>query len=242
MPGQRIKLEICTGSIHSALAAAKAGANRIELCDNLSEGGTTPSAGMISVVLDRVDIPVFPIIRPRGGDFTYSKEEFEAMKADIHLCRDLGCRGVVFGILDHAGNIDIDRCRQLIEIAHPMQLTFHRAFDRCPDKERSLEEIISLGFDRLLSSGGADSAPEAIPQLRSLVKQSAGRVIVMPGAGITSSNIREMAEQTGAQEFHSTAKFGARLEIRAGQDPGRFFETDPDEVEAIKSILSTVRK
>jgi copper homeostasis protein len=199
-------LEICVGSIASALAAQSGGADRIELCDNLSEGGTTPSFGMIKTCRSLLNIPVFPIIRPRGGDFVYSEQEFEVMKQDVLSCLELGCEGLVFGILRLDGSIDTKRCSELASLAGPMQLTFHRAFDRCTDREKGLEEIISMGFHRVLTAGGMDNAEDAIPELKRLVKQAKNRISIMPGSGINSQNLLKIAAGTSAVEFHTTAK------------------------------------
>jgi len=200
------ELEICVNSIQSALAAQKGGATRIELCDNMAEGGTTPSAGMVSLCKKMLNIPVFPIIRPRGGDFLYSDEEYEVMKQDILFCRQTGCEGVVIGILEPDGAIDTVRCAELIALARPMQVTFHRAFDRCNDLEKGLEAIISLGCERLLTSGGEITAAESVEQLAHLVTQANGRISIMPGSGVNENNISLLALKTGAMQFHSTAK------------------------------------
>jgi copper homeostasis protein len=200
------ELEICVNSIHSALAAQLGGASRIELCDNMAEGGTTPSAGMIGLCKRLLHIPVFPIIRPRGGDFLYSDEEYNVMKQDILFCRQSGCEGVVIGILMPNGDIDTERCAELIALARPMQVTFHRAFDRCKDLDKGLEDIISLGCERILTSGGEVAVLEAVDKLGDLVSQASGRISIMPGSGVNENNISLLAIQTGAVQFHSTAK------------------------------------
>jgi copper homeostasis protein len=200
------ELEICVNSIQSALAAQQGGATRIELCDNMAEGGTTPSAGMISLCKKMLNIPVFPIIRPRGGDFLYSDVEYEVMKQDVVFCRKSGCEGVVLGILKPDGAIDTARCAELIALARPMQVTFHRAFDRCNDLDKGLQAIISLGCERLLTSGGELTAPEGVEQLARLVSQASGRINIMPGSGVNEHNIAILALKTGAGQFHSTAK------------------------------------
>ena len=200
------ELEICVNSILSAMAAQQGGATRIELCDNMAEGGTTPSAGMISFCKKVLNIPVFPIIRPRGGDFLYTDEEYEVMKQDILFCRQAGCEGVVIGILKPDGDIDTERCAELVALARPMQVTFHRAFDRCNDLNKGLEAIISLGCERVLTSGGEMTAPEAADQLALLVSQASGRISIMPGSGVNEDNIGQLALKTGAVQFHSTAK------------------------------------
>lgn len=199
-------LEICANSIHSALAAQSAGAQRVELCENLGEGGTTPSFGTISLTRKRLNIDLYVLIRPRAGDFLYSDEEFEVMKTDIENCKKLNCDGVVIGILTKDGEIDVKRNQELVNLAKPMSVTFHRAFDRCKDPLNALEEVIQLGCDRILTSGLKNSAADATSLLKELVNQARGRIIIMPGAGVNSSNIKSLSEKTGAREFHSSAK------------------------------------
>ncbi|RXF69717.1 copper homeostasis protein CutC [Arcticibacter tournemirensis] len=234
------KLEICANSIESALAAQSGGADRIELCDNMSEGGTTPSYGTIKRCKDLLGIPVFPIIRPRGGDFVYTEEEFEVMKADVQMSKDLGCEGVVLGILTRDGNIDVDRCSELITLARPMQVTFHRAFDCCIDMKKGLEDIISLGCERVLTSGGAAHAYDGVDVIKDLVEQAHGRVIVMAGSGLDASNIRKMMGQSRVREFHSTAKsivqFQGIFNNNAGISPS-FYQTDQRCVQILKSLM-----
>jgi len=199
-------LEICAGSIQSALAAQAGGAHRIELCQNLEQGGTTPSFGLLQEVLRRLTIPVFVLIRPRPGGFCYDAAEQAIMVADVAQCRALGCAGVVIGALDEAGRVDAACCRALIEAAGPLQLTFHRAFDACPDQPAALEEIVRLGCHRVLTSGGQASAPAGEVQLAALVRQAAGRLRIMPGAGITPATLGPLRQATGATEFHASAK------------------------------------
>ncbi|SKB74461.1 copper homeostasis protein CutC [Daejeonella lutea] len=233
-------LEICAGSLLSALNAQQGGADRVELCDNLYEGGTTPSYGMIKTCISLLDIPFFPIIRPRGGDFVYSDAEFDVMKEDILTCSLLGCEGVVFGILRQDGTIDSERCAELAAISGSMQLTFHRAFDRCIDRENGLESIIDMGFHRVLTSGGADQAEGAIPELGRLVKQAGSRISIMPGSGITHHNLLTMADMTGAFEFHSTAKKKIDLENKTppkNLDTQYPYETDVSIVAKMRAIL-----
>lgn len=232
-------LEICAGSLSSALAGARGGANRIELCDSLSEGGTTPSWGMIKVCTSLLSIPVFPIIRPRGGDFIYSDEEFEVMKQDLICCAEMGCPGAVLGILKSDGSVDTGRCRELLKLAGAMELTFHRAFDRCNDFQKGLETIIDLGFKRVLSSGGKSNAEEAIPVLAQLVRQAGNRITVMPGAGITTSNLLKIVEGTGANEFHSTAKSKISQGSAMIGEPQFLYETDIKNVQEMREILNS---
>lgn len=242
------ELEICANSIRSALAAQQGGATRIELCDNMAEGGTTPSAGMVSLCKKLLNIPVFPIIRPRGGDFLYTDEEFEVMKADILACKNLGCEGVVIGILKTDGSIDTEGCAELVALARPMQVTFHRAFDRCNNLKKGLEDIISLGCERVLTSGGEISAADAIPILTKLVKQAAGRINIMIGSGVNEENISALAKQTGAKQFHSTAKITAGSGMayygngNLAQQDGHFpiMETSSENVKKMKQALQAI--
>lgn len=199
-------MEVCANSVQSALAAQQGGAIRVELCDNLAEGGTTPGYGQIALTRELLSIAVCPIIRPRGGDFLYSDLDFSIMKKDIEMCKILKCDGVVTGILDANGYIDKVRCTELIELAWPMPVAFHRAFDMCNDLQQGLEDLIELGFERVLTSGGEASALVGAKAIKALVSQAAGRISVMPGAGIRASNVKEIIRLTGATEFHATAK------------------------------------
>jgi copper homeostasis protein len=197
-------LEVCANSLASAMAAQKGGAVRVELCENLADGGTTPSYGQIALTRKMLNIEVFPIIRPRGGDFLYTDLEFEIMKADVRACKALGCDGVVFGILNPDGTIDAERCRVLIKAAGPMRVSFHRAFDMSRNLPEALETLVELGFERVLSSGGSSNALEGAAVLASLIKQASGRIEVMPGAGINPGNVSLLLEETGAQVVHAS--------------------------------------
>ncbi|GGE64030.1 copper homeostasis protein [Pedobacter psychrotolerans] len=199
-------LEVCANSYTSAVAAQLGGAKRVEFCDNLAEGGTTPSYGQIKLAKQNLNIAIWPIIRPRGGDFLYSELEFNLMKEDVKICKSLNCEGVVIGILKEDGSVDITRCQELIELAKPMKVAFHRAFDMCNDMEKALEDLIGMGIVRVLSSGGASSAYLGINQLAKLIKQANGRITIMPGAGINAGNIKELYLKTGATDFHASAK------------------------------------
>ncbi|MDB4303802.1 copper homeostasis protein CutC, partial [Desulfosarcina sp.] len=195
-------VEICAANIQSAIAAQEGGAKRIELCDNLYEGGTTPSYASIKLVLEKLDIPINVMIRPRGSDFCYDDLEFEMMKEDVLLCKQMGVNGVVFGILLPDGNVDMIRTKELVELARPLSVTFHRAFDVTPDPIKALEDIISCGFDRLLTAGQQNKAPDGVELIAELVKQSNERIVVMPGSGLDENNIQEFRKDTGANEFH----------------------------------------
>lgn len=199
-------LEIAVFNIQSALTAANAGADRLELCENPFDGGTTPSYGTLKTVREKINIPVFPIIRPRGGDFLYDDEEFEVIKKDILLCKELGFEGLVTGILSTDGSIDIKRTAQLVELAYPLEVTFHRAFDRAKDPLQSLEDIIKCGCQRILTSGQVPNAFDGKALIKKLADQANERIIIMPGSGVRSNNIAELARYTGTTELHSSAR------------------------------------
>ncbi len=230
-------LEICANSIQSALNAQAGGADRIELCDNMHEGGTTPSYGMIRGCVERLSIDVFPIIRPRGGDFVYTDEEFEVMKADVIMARELGCQGVVFGILKSDGTVDLKRNKELLSLARPMSVTFHRAIDCSADMEEALEMIISMGFDRVLSSGGAVTAVEGLSRLQALVRQAAGRIRIMPGSGITPKNLSGFLQELEVTEFHSTAKHEVGESSAATVIPYLRSESSEEIVRELRTLL-----
>lgn len=199
-------LEICIDSIASARAAAEGGADRVELCANLPEGGTTPSAGMIHAVRRAFPGRLMVIIRPRGYDFLYSDGETEAMHHDIRTARDLGVDGVVIGCLTREGRVDTARCRSLIESAGELDLTFHRAFDMSRNLEEALEDIHALGIRRVLTSGGQPDVPTGLDRIQSLVKRSANRVSLMPGGGVTEANLEDIVRSTGVREIHLSAR------------------------------------
>jgi copper homeostasis protein len=200
------RLEIAANSLASALAAQQGGASRIELCSALELGGLTPSPGQIARVRDSLSIAVHVLVRPRAGDFAYAEEEHATMLADIAHCAAAGCDGVVVGALTADGEVDAARCRELVAAAGRLDLTFHRAIDVCRDPAAALEAVIGLGFKRVLSSGGAASAIDGSAPLRRLIEQAAGRIAIMPGAGIAADNIAALAAATGAREFHASAK------------------------------------
>ncbi|RFS24842.1 copper homeostasis protein CutC [Chitinophaga silvatica] len=199
-------LEICAGSVASCLAAQNGGANRIELCDNLLEGGTTPSYGTIALAREKTQIALYPIIRPRGGDFLYSDLEFETMIKDIELCKQLGCNGVVAGILTADGRVDKVRCKVLTTVAAPLKVTFHRAFDMTDNPFEALEDIIALGFERILTSGGRNTALEGATLLKDLLIRANDRIAIMAGSGVRSGNIEQLIKSTGITEYHTSAK------------------------------------
>ncbi len=200
------KLEVIGFTIESCIAAQSAGAHRIELCDNPGEGGTTPSYGFIKAAREKLHIQLYPIIRPRGGDFFYSEEDFEIMKTDVKVCKELGCDGVVIGILNTDGTIDKNKCSQLVQLAYPMGVTFHRAFDRVADATQALEDVIEIGCERILTSGLLPNALDGATVIAQLIKQANERIIIMPGSGVRADNIAAIAQKTGATEFHSSAR------------------------------------
>ena len=198
-------LEVCCGDLQSVRAAKEGGAQRVELCRALDVDGLTPSQAMMEEAIG-TGIPVQVLIRPREGDFVYNKEEVEEMLRDIRLAKRLGANGVVIGALKQDGSIDEDIIRRLVGEAEGMSITFHRAFDVCREPLKALERIISLGCHRLLTSGQATTAEQGIPLIKKLVEQSAGRLIIMPGAGVNPQNARRILSETGASEIHGSLR------------------------------------
>jgi len=199
-------LEVCIDSVESAIAAERGGARRVELCSDLLEGGITPGAGMIASVRRHIGIDLYVMIRPRGGDFFYTDLEFDVMRTEIEHACNLGADGIVLGLLDQQGRVDVARSRQLIEFARPLPVTFHRAIDMTPDLSVALEDVIATGATRILTSGGAPNVQRGITEIARMVEAASGRVAIMPGGGITPENIASIAQTTGATEFHSSAR------------------------------------
>jgi copper homeostasis protein len=199
---KNILLEISVASVEAAAAAERGGADRIELCSDLSVGGLTPDLALIRAVRQQIQIPIFVMIRPRGGDFVYSPAEFAKMKKSIES-RDAGASGLVFGILKPDHTVDIARTRELVELAQPLPVTFHRAFDACPNLSQAFEDVVRSGASRILASGGAATAPEGAAKIKALVAAAGERITIVPGAGINAGNILQLAEATRAHEFHS---------------------------------------
>jgi len=197
-----IVVEVCVDSVASATSAARGGARRVELCSSLIEGGITPSAGLIETTRAAVSLDLYVMIRPRGGDFLYDQDEFEAMRRDIATAKRLGANGVVLGILDVNGRIDVARTGELIADARPLSVTFHRAFDMTADMFRSLDDLCEAGADRVLTSGGEATSLQGQKTISQLIRQAMGRIIVMPGSGIKPENARSLVDQTGAKEIH----------------------------------------
>jgi copper homeostasis protein len=201
------KLEICANSVQSVINAEIAGADRVELCDNLWEGGTTPSAASVKLAKEKTSIEVFILVRPRGGDFVYSDIEFEVIKEDIRMAIELGADGIVSGVLLEDGSVDIKRTKALVELSKPLPFTFHRAFDLTTDAFQALEDIIDCGGQRILTSGQKNSAIEGKLLLEKLNQQAKGRIIILAGGGINKNNIRDLMT-TGGTEFHMSGKVG----------------------------------
>jgi len=195
-------LEVCVNSAISAIEARKGGADRVELCENMHDGGTTPSTGTIRFTRKAIDIGLFVMIRPRGGDFLYSEAEFEIMKEDIRVAKKLGVDGMVFGILLPDGRIDKERMKVLADLSRPMSVTCHRAFDMTEDPFLALDELIGIGIDRILTSGQKTSAAEGTGLIKELIEKSSGRIIIMPGGGVKEYNINRLIRETGAKEIH----------------------------------------
>jgi copper homeostasis protein len=204
-----MKFEVCVDSVFSALAAQQGGADRVEVCANLVEGGTTPSIGLLRTLRKKLHIPMHAIIRPRGGDFLYSDVEFEVMREDVTALKAAGCDGVVFGILTEEGDIDSDRIGRIIESAGPMSVTFHRAFDMVRRPESALETLIDLGIDRVLTSGLKPDALDGAETIKALVIQAADRITIIAGAGINAGNLVKLIARTGVKEVH----FSARMKV-----------------------------
>lgn len=219
---EQIKLEVCCGDMQSVLAAKEGGADRIELCQALEVDGLTPSAEMMAEAIG-LGIPVQVLIRPREGDFVYDEAEVETMLKEIRLAKRLGANGVVIGALKSDGSIDEETIRRLVSEATGLSITFHRAFDVCSQPAEALEQIVSLGCHRLLTSGQALSAEQGIPLIKKLVEQSNGRLIIMPGAGVNQENARRIISETGAHEIHGSLR--------------RNGSTDSELVRAVKNSL-----
>lgn len=238
-----MKLEVIAFNIESCVVAQAAGAHRIELCDNRSEGGTTPSLGMIIAARKILSIDLFPIIRPRGGDFFYNDDEFEIMRTDVEACKKAGCDGVVFGMLTQDAMPDEKRCRQLVQLAYPMETTFHRAFDRTSDQSEALEKIIECGFTRILTSGGMPDVMTGKEHLQKIIQQADDRIIIMPGSGVRAENIQLIKEATGAKEFHSSAVKPTETKMKTlNADMNETLSSVISDEEAIKAMLSALHK
>ena len=234
-------MEVCAFNIQSAIIAEKAGAARVELCDNPVEGGTTPSYGTIRQTREKISISLYPIIRPRSGNYFYDDNEMAIIKHDIMMCKELGCDGISIGVQKLNGQIDIDKFKLIVVWAYPRGVTCNRAFDVTPDPYAALENLIECGCERVLTSGQKTAAPEAGVLLHKLVKQAGDRIIVMPGAGIKSSNIEKLITESGAKEYHGSARKIIEnpmlFENLLVNDFGNVYETDEHELRKILSFM-----
>ena len=220
-------LEVCAYNVHTCMIAEKLGAGRIELCSNPKEGGITPGFGTLEYVIENGTLPVYVMIRPRGGNFVYDEHELAIMEKDIKLCKILGFKGVVLGILTPHNRIDINATQKLVEYAYPMGVTFHKAFDRTTDASQALEDVIQTGCERILTSGLQPDALQGADTLRQLINQAAGRITIMPGGGVRSTNAREILNLTGASELHSSALIPGDTD----------FISDPTELQALLAAM-----
>lgn len=245
-------VEIVVYNIESAMKAQEGGADRIELCENPGEGGTTPSYGTIELVRQNLTIDVFVMIRPRGGDFHYSSYEFHAMKRDISQCQKLSVDGLVFGILTPEGRIDVKRCKELIDKARPLKVTCHRAFDMTRDPFEALEDCIEAGFDRILTAGQQAQASKGAALIGELIKKANGRINIMPGSGVNEDTVGDIVSKSGATEIHfsATAFRESAMQFRnqqiagMGSDEGSEFKlrtVDPARVRTIRSIAEKAK-
>ena len=237
----RGKLEVIGFTLEGCITAQKAGAHRIELCDSPADGGTTASYGFIKAAREKLVIDLYPIIRPRGGDFLYNDDELEIMKTDVKLCKDLGCDGIVIGMLTKDGKVDKKRCSVLVDYAYPLGVTFHRAFDRTVDAFEALEDIIEIGSERILTSGQKPNALEGATLIKLLIEKADDRIIIMPGSGVNSENIMQIGEITGAVEFHSSARIKVKSKMEYNNpslnENLESFVVDEDEIKRMLSLL-----
>lgn len=233
-------LEIAVFNMSSALLAAEAGADRLELCENPEEGGTTPSFAALQIAMEKISIPVFPIIRPRGGDFLYDDTEVEMIKRDLLLCKQMGFQGAVIGLLKKDGSIDTDQTSRLVEWSYPMEITFHRAFDRAKDPIRSLTDIIQSGCSRLLTSGQRPNVGDGLDLVQTLVQKGGEDIIIMPGSGVRTE-LMDALLKTGATEFHSSARKrqGSAMDFEVPQMAESLdtLSVDTIEIKQMKALL-----
>jgi copper homeostasis protein len=240
VPDTPVLIEACVDSVPSALAAEAGGAGRVELCDNMIEGGTTPSAGTIAEAKARLRIPVFVMIRPRGGDFLYSDVEYGVMRRDIAHARALGADGVVLGLLDRDGAVDVERTRALREAARPLPVTFHRAFDVARDPDAALDALIGLGVERVLTSGQAATALEGAALIARLMQRAAGRIGILPGCGLDETNVREFVAETGAREVHVRGTSPVRTGM-VHRNPRISFRAAVDDDDSVLEVTDAAR-
>lgn len=234
-------LEVCAFTLDTCLIAERVGAARVELCDNPLEGGTTPSIGFIRQARSRIAIGLFPIIRPRAGNFCYSSDEFEIMKHDIRACLDLGCEGISVGAQTKDARIDTEWMKRIVDWAGPMEVTCHRVFDTTPDPFEALEDLISCGCSRILTSGQAATAPQGHALLSQLVARAGDRIRIMPGAGVNASNLEQLIRDCGANEYHTSAKEAIENSLTyinpQVNDYGQVYVAQEDSLQQIMAIL-----
>lgn len=246
---RKIKIEVCCYNVESALSAKNAGVERIELCDNFQEGGTTPSIGTIQYIKNQIEIDVFVIIRPRGGDFLYTSAEFEVIKNDVKAAISAGCDGIVSGFLMANGRIDIFRTKEILNLCGEIPFTFHRAFDLTPDPFEALEELTEIGVRRVLTSGQRSNVSEGKELLKKLNKQADGRIIILPGGGINSENVMDLVNHTGVSEIHLSGKrfFNSQMSFIRKDVPmntnaiireDQILKSDQKIIEEIKCLLN----
>jgi copper homeostasis protein len=235
-------LECIAFTLQDCVTAQGAGANRIELCDNAAEGGTTPSSGFINKAREILQIELYTMIRPRGGDFLYTEEDYQMMKHDITICKNAGCDGIVLGALMADGNIDKLNCSRLIEYAYPLGVTFHRAFDRSVDPFLALEDVIEIGCERILTSGHKPKAEEGIDLIGELIKAAQDKIVIMPGSGVRKDNIKMLREQTNASEFHAAPRTMQKSKMvfinPEMKEPDEYLTIYGEDIKAMRSILN----
>lgn len=236
-------LEVCAFNIQSCIIAGQGGAARVELCDNPVEGGTTPGYGTIKQARERIDIDIYPIIRPRSGNYFYNEDEYAIIKKDIEICRELGCNGISVGTQTINAEIDTEWLKRIVEWAGPMGVTCNRAFDGTPDPYKALEDIIGCGCERVLTSGQKSAAPDAGDVLHKLVQQAAGRIVIMPGAGVKSSNLEQLMKASEATQFHASARAIADNPLTyinsQISDYGNVYISQLDEIKKMVQILNS---
>lgn len=230
-----MKLEICANSFQSAKNAQEAGAHRIELCSELSVGGITPSYGLIKKVMEKLHIETYVLIRPRSGNFTYSKEEFDIIKQDIQICKDMGCAGIVSGVLNEDNSLDKTRTKELIELSKPLTFTFHRAFDCVPNPIKTLEQLINLGVDRILTSGQEPSAEKGLELLKKLLEKAADKITILPGGGINPKNAI-LFKEAGFTEIHASAS-----QVILSENNSVYFGETPQTVSSVETIHAILK-
>lgn len=245
----KIKIEVCAFSVQSAINAEKAGAFRVELCSNYYEGGTTPPAGTIIEARENLSIKLHILIRPRGGDFLYSPLEYKTLLKDIETAKSLGADGIAVGVLTSGGKVDKQKMKEIISAAGEMSITFHRAFDTVIDPFEALDDLCELGISRILTSGMKPTAYEGIESIARLVEKAEGRIIIMPGSGINSGNIKELLQKTKAKEFHlsgsgivkSSMKYiNENIRFNPGLSAGDYYESDIIKIKSVVDILNII--